>query len=343
MGFRFRKSFNMGGLRINLSRSGIGYSVRVAPGLRVGVGPRGTRTITAGIPGTGIYYTKQISRRSTQNHEQLQRNLFEVQEFENQLEMLKSVHKECTNPVNWLQEKATPRPFEGDVGPLETLALKRLNEYKPSFFDRLLKREEEKKKELERKVEEAREMDQKTLEDWKVKVELAERVLKGDPTAYLHVLKNEKPFDNIAIDSKLDIEIDSKRVEIAFRAESEEIIPQEEKVLTKTGRLSIKKMTKTKRYDIYQDYVCSCAIRIAREIFALLPVDVILVHALSDFIDTSTGHTKEETILSVRFTRDRFQSVNFDLIDCADFVSTFPHNMKFLKTKGFQPVEQLDF
>ena len=54
MGFRFRRSFRIAsGLRLNLSKRGIGLSTGVR-GLRVGLGPRGPY-VSAGIPGTGLY------------------------------------------------------------------------------------------------------------------------------------------------------------------------------------------------------------------------------------------------------------------------------------------------
>lgn len=60
MGLNFRKSISIGKhSRINLSKSGIGFSTGVK-GARVSVGPRGVRK-TVGIPGTGVYYTKQES------------------------------------------------------------------------------------------------------------------------------------------------------------------------------------------------------------------------------------------------------------------------------------------
>lgn len=62
MGFRFRKSFGAGPFRVNLSKSGIGYSVGTK-GIRYtkkAVG--GTRT-TASIPGTGISYVKESGIR----------------------------------------------------------------------------------------------------------------------------------------------------------------------------------------------------------------------------------------------------------------------------------------
>lgn len=55
MGFYFRKSVRVGPFRVNLSKSGIGYSVGL-PGFRKGVTARGHRYTTFNIPGTGIGY-----------------------------------------------------------------------------------------------------------------------------------------------------------------------------------------------------------------------------------------------------------------------------------------------
>lgn len=53
MGFRFRKSFNLGaGLRLNVSTKGVGASWG-SKWFRVGTGPSGTRA-HANIPGTGL-------------------------------------------------------------------------------------------------------------------------------------------------------------------------------------------------------------------------------------------------------------------------------------------------
>ena len=58
MGLRFRKSIKLGNARINLSKSGVGYSYGVK-GLRKSVGPTGRTRTTASIPGTGISYVTE--------------------------------------------------------------------------------------------------------------------------------------------------------------------------------------------------------------------------------------------------------------------------------------------
>ena len=66
MGFRFRKSFNLGGgFRLNLGKKGPGVSFGVK-GLRIGAGPNGTK-VTASIPGTGVSYEQKLGGKRRSN------------------------------------------------------------------------------------------------------------------------------------------------------------------------------------------------------------------------------------------------------------------------------------
>ena len=92
MGFRFRKSINLGGgFRVNLSKSGVGYSWG-GKGYRVTkTANKKTRT-TASIPGTGLSYTHEFGNKSKnksatppkqQNTPVVDNNHYEAQEFKN--------------------------------------------------------------------------------------------------------------------------------------------------------------------------------------------------------------------------------------------------------------------
>jgi len=54
MGWSFRRSLKFGPVRVNLSKSGVGYSIG-GKGLRVGRDARGRSYRSASLPGTGIY------------------------------------------------------------------------------------------------------------------------------------------------------------------------------------------------------------------------------------------------------------------------------------------------
>jgi hypothetical protein len=58
MGWYFRRSLNLGPLRLNLSRRGVGWSVG-GRGLRVGETAGKKRYTQASIPGTGVGYRSQ--------------------------------------------------------------------------------------------------------------------------------------------------------------------------------------------------------------------------------------------------------------------------------------------
>ena len=61
MGFYYRKSVKVGPFRINLSNSGVGYSVG-GRGFRTGVSSRGRRYSSFSLPGTGVGYRTSGSR-----------------------------------------------------------------------------------------------------------------------------------------------------------------------------------------------------------------------------------------------------------------------------------------
>ena len=130
-------------------------------------------------------------------------------------------------------------------------------------------------------------------------------------------------------------------MEVSFDVHSEKMVPKSEKKLTKTGKLSEKALTKTRYYELQQDYTCSCIIRIARDLFALLPVHTVYVHAFEDILNTETGHVTRECILSVKIEKEMLLQLNLDLIDCSDSMNNFTHQMKFRKTMGFAPVKPL--
>lgn len=73
MGFRYRKSIRVGKyFRINVSKSGIGYSFGV-PGARITHSANGRVTTTVGLPGTGISYFSHKNSNSTRKSNTTQR------------------------------------------------------------------------------------------------------------------------------------------------------------------------------------------------------------------------------------------------------------------------------
>ena len=88
-----------------------------------------------------------------------------------------------------------------------------------------------------------------------------------------------------------------------------------------------------------QDYVCSCILRIARDLFSLLPLKTVYIHAYDEQLNTETGHSERFLILSIKIDQTILDDLNFENIHCSDAMNNFPHHMKFRKFKGFESVE----
>ena len=69
MGFHFKKSIKAGPVRVNLSKSGVGYSVGWK-GFRVSKKANGGTRTTTSIPGTGISYVNESGSGADHNMEQ---------------------------------------------------------------------------------------------------------------------------------------------------------------------------------------------------------------------------------------------------------------------------------
>ena len=66
MGLRFHKTIKLGPININLSKSGVGFSVGTK-GARVGRTAKGNIRTSVGIPGTGISYVTEKSTKRKNN------------------------------------------------------------------------------------------------------------------------------------------------------------------------------------------------------------------------------------------------------------------------------------
>ncbi|MBL9137757.1 MAG: hypothetical protein JNK85_17935 [Verrucomicrobiales bacterium] len=264
----------------------------------------------------------------------------EVDAFENQLEVLLSVHKGESPPFDW-------QNVVNEAPPLPPVRL-RLQELRAIW-------------EAARNhggvgagVDEARNADdalfqaetqayRKRLEEWTRLRTIAQGVLNGEEKAYIDALLEMNPFEEIGVlGSVLHFTVHSKAVlEAGLKVNGRQSIPTHIKSLTASGKLSTKAMPRVRFQEIYQDYVCSCALRVAREAFALLPVRILLLTASAEMVDSGTGKFGEQPVLSVIFERDQLRALDFERIDPSDAVERFQHRGDFKasrKLEAFAPI-----
>lgn len=307
MGLNYRKSITLGkGIKVNLSKSGPGISFG-KNGLRFSVNSRGQVSGTVGIPGTGIYYNKRINVIDT-------------------IKKFFGGREEITQNDEVQVKNGMPLPqntLDAEADYMEMMKSVHLNSDEEIDWNEVI-----------------RTQNTATPEGKNVR-DLAEMVLKGDDNAYLTVIEEMRPFDDLSefgTDFQVGI-LEDGLPGISFNINADETIPSEKKTLLKSGKISVKPMSMTMRNTLIRDYVSSVVIRAARDMFSLLPVESIVVNAEDKRLDKATGKDKEITILSVIFDRKTFMDLNFSKIEPFETIKIFKNNMDFKPTKGgFQEV-----
>jgi hypothetical protein len=176
--------------------------------------------------------------------------------------------------------------------------------------------------------------------------DLAFRILAQEHKAYIEALVEFSPLREISdLGSLLHFTVhNATLIGCEIKVNSTQIIPTEVKSLTSSGKLSVKSMPMGRFHEIYQDYVCGCMLRVAREVFAMLPVETLLVTTLADLLDPRTGHTVEQPVLSAAMPRTVIARLNFEQLDSSEALENFRHRGDFKATRKsgvFQPIVPL--
>lgn len=303
---------------------------------------------------------KELERRTTEQAKlsALDQARLEVETHENRVDVLLSIHKEQGDQWNWEQILKAPPPAEpGRSDCHEADVEARRSAYVPGFFDKLFGKANKQAAafEAEKQMAQARDEQefqtawnqyQRDLVEWEDEKKLAAAVLAGEHDAYVRVLRELSPFSELSeLGSCLNFRIHSPQLlEVLVKVSGDHAIPSEIKSLTSSGKVSSKAMPKARFYEIYQDYVCGCVLRVGRETFALLPVETVIITASADLFDSRTGRTTEQPILSAVIPRGVQNNLNFNCLDPSDAMGNFLHRGDFKasrKSGAFVPITPL--
>ena len=297
----------------------------------------------------------QVQEKEYAKMEAREQAAYEVEVFENHIELLLSIHKECGEEIDWREFAQRTAPLKPvTLNTLENQARKNETGYQPGFIARLLKLENRKRRKLAEAVQAAaikdkQQLDQELREwesqntDWKEEHELAVGILSGNGQSKIDAIKRVDPFIDIShLGTAITISIgDAGILECTLSVHGDKVVPQEIKSLLQSGKLSVKKMPISKFNELLQDYVCSCVLRIGQELLSILPDNFVIVTAVDTLLNSATGHLEEQPILSVAISRETLFRLNMQSIDPSDSMKNFVHTMNFKKTTGFMPVSKV--
>lgn len=307
MGLRFRKSITLfPGVRLNLSKSGVGVSAGV-PGLRGSINTSGRATATASIPGTGLSYvktktigSKKKSSAKTKEKEKTKAKAASAEEKETKTKSAKAAK-------NTEAERPAKRAASVQI---DANTLKAIHGVSDDSIDW--------NKIVDSPVAPDAGYDQRM---WSYLYSLAPDVLGGDIDTYLKLISELNPLDDLLdYGDHFEFGTDTAdKIEVEFVINPDTLSDARQSMSARDYHL------------LLQDYVCSMSLRIARDMFALLPVKNTVVHTVLD----------DSTIFSVDFDRATLSRINFSFIDPSNTATQFRNNMKFDEKNGFSAVNPL--
>lgn len=273
-----------------------------------------------------------------------------VKQYNEYLDVITSIHKNCTDPIDWnlIQEDPEPPPPENDHR-RETEAKENLDRFKPNFFQKIFGSKRNLSL-LNYKLDQGKKEDQEEFEraktaygEWQSMQEICRGVKSNNPVSYKKAIEYFDPFSDISVlGTQIKFSFNSNYVELDLHVKTSEIIPDFVLTVTQTGKLSRKPMPISKFNELYQDYICGCVLRVARESLSYLPVKAVGVHAIAELLNSSTGHLEEVPIISGLFFPETIEKLNFETLDPSDSLKNFIHNMKFSKVNGFSQVDKIN-
>ncbi|MBI9010951.1 MAG: hypothetical protein JEZ08_01875 [Clostridiales bacterium] len=292
--------------------------------------------------------------KEIQKMEELERASFEVSKYENELEVLTTLHNDMSGCNMSLLENLV-EPIEPTYHKTKELKARQvLSDYKPGIFDKVFGTGDKKVSKLESKIELATEQDKHTfdlsMDRWRTEKKefsyfdkLLSDINSYDRSAVQTWIELSKPFEELeSLGTKVHIDCIGKRLVAEITSNPIEIIPEVTKSLLKSGKLSEKKTTISKRNEQYQDYIASESLKISRELFAMLPYEELIINSNVKILNKATGYHERSTVLSVFYVRETIEHINYESIDPSDAITNFVHNMNFKKTRGFEKVDQIE-
>lgn len=310
MGLRFRKSVTLcKGVKLNFGKTGMSVSVG-GKGYHKTINTKGQVTTSVGIPGSGIYYTdtKRLggnrqanTQRNIQNQYYTQNTIREPQpvmeyEINDSIESYLNPQEQNINS-GFVKNEVIQEPEDRTYKETETVENipKLISEYE---IRNLYLKSDEPVDWTELLVSTTADDMFMERDKWIFLKGISHRILSGDIDAYLETIEKMRPVDDLLdYGSQFEFGTDSpKSMEVEFQ------INQHNDMLSDGTNSAL-----------YNEYVAACTIRVARDLFALLPVRYVIVHAQSG----------EKSVLEAKFDKNILQTIDFEHREAIDIIEMF--------------------
>lgn len=294
-------------------------------------------------------YLRELERLARQHVKltEMEQARLEVETWDSRLEVLLSVHKSKADPWDWRALSAAlppPRPQRTSHHEYRARQLALVAHPVERHSEAILL--EQARTQDEQGFQQATKAYTDEQAEWQKLKDLARRVLDQDDAALSEVLTDFCQIPEITdlgtsfhfTPCTMDL-VECKLSVCASRA-----IPTQTKTLTSTGKVSVKPMPKARFHEIHEDYVCGCMLRVAREAFAIVPIDTLLMTASTDILDAAQGPIPPQPVFSAILSRAIVTDPDFGSLNPSEAMDNLLHRGDFKasrKTGDFKAVTPL--
>lgn len=307
MGLRFRKSVTLcKGVKLNFGKTGMSVSVG-GKGYHKTINTKGQVTTSVGIPGTGIYYTdtkrlgnnKQSGTNTRRNAVNQYYNQSTYIEPQQEYDINDSVeeyltHSETSLEANYEQYESEPNESvqtdnEETINIEENNKILSANDIKNIYI-----KSDEPVDWTELLVSVSAEDVFMEQDKWHFLKNISRKVLSGDIDAYLETIEKMRPVDDLLeYGSSFEFGTDNPNcMEVEFQINSQNTLSDQ---------------------DLFDEYLDACTIRVARDLFALLPVKYVIVYVKNG----------ENSILEAKFDKNKMETIDFERNGAEEIIRQF--------------------
>ena len=297
-----------------------------------------------------------ISERGCDQHElkqKLKKGILSAQqEYDQYINAIITLHKSSSEALNWEYLLAAPEPkLPSRKADNQLIAESACRSFRPSLIDKLLGQGKQKHKGLMDKAQEAKQQDDliynctlkefKTdLVDWTKIQAVSQGVKRREPISYEEAIEFFNPFFPVtALGILLNYKISGDAIVVSMQINAKDIVPDFVPNKVPSGRTKLMNMQEADFSALFCSFLCSCALRIARETFALLPVEHLLLNVFESNIHIKEDKRGGRAILSVKFDQRQISALDFSSEDCIALLKLFPHHLSFSASTGFKEVD----
>lgn len=171
---------------------------------------------------------------------------------------------------------------------------------------------------------------------------IIQNILSKNPD-YYRKISEYRPFDNFLKEygSTASYNYYEDIIDVELFINIEDVVPINKTTVTASGVLSSKPFSDSERNKIIKNYVSSLTLRLVEEMFAVFPVNEIIISVIHNERSSKTGNFEDVAILSSSISRNILETLNLDYVNPSEALSNFKTNIKYSNSNGLQNIEKI--